>query len=145
MSENDVYQVKVKECKDCPVSWEHWSGYYCIATYLAGEKDFRIFSIADVTKKPANRHRPLNFYPPEPPEWCPLRKKKMMLEIDTKSETMPTYSITFSHKTFCPKCNNEVECLRADAPPDVRDMPVFYICFKCELVGQAGVGPVKKG
>jgi len=40
-------------------------------------------------------------------------------------------------KAYCPKCSRKVDLLCSE---ESSDMPQFYICFKCKMVGQFSVG-----
>ena len=52
------------------------------------------------------------------------------------------YVLQKADSSFCLECHSPVSLLcHKDFGGDT---PAFYICFKCESVGQVGVGPVEQ-
>lgn len=50
------------------------------------------------------------------------------------------YRLIKTESSFCQSCGGNVTLLtNGNHPTD----SAFFICFKCEVVGQVGVGPVK--
>jgi hypothetical protein len=49
------------------------------------------------------------------------------------------YVIQKAEKSTCPKCGLTVDLLA----PEINNGPIFYICWPCKIVAQAGVGPVE--
>lgn len=50
------------------------------------------------------------------------------------------YVIQKTDKSTCPLCGNKVRLLCDENMR--KGKPAFYICFKCEFVGEIGVGDV---
>jgi len=52
---------------------------------------------------------------------------------------MILYTLQESTSSRCKECSRYVHLL-IEKNPSPRDTPVFFICFECAMVSQAGVG-----
>ncbi len=75
-----------------------------------------------------------------------LEETKTLEELDRfpylrGEEQRMLYLCKVAGKSYCPICRNYVWMLFHEGV----NTPYFYICFRCEWVGQAGVGIVRSG
>jgi hypothetical protein len=55
---------------------------------------------------------------------------------------MPSnYIIQRTQSSYCPNCSDLVYLL---TDKDGKQVPAFYICWKCQSIAEIGKGPIKK-
>ena len=71
-----------------------------------------------------------------------MSDKPVKLPGTIKRPELPSepYRLIKTEGSFCAKCGQNVVLLSNGLHPTDS---AFFICFKCEVVGQVGVGPVK--
>lgn len=59
-----------------------------------------------------------------------------------KGVVMPSnYVIQRTQSSYCPNCSDLVYLL---TDKDGKQVPAFYICWKCQSIAEIGKGPIKK-